>query len=102
VTYVYTEQMRTIQRNAFIIWAKLNAIKAKRHLHIDLDIDDYLHPRETIDRHMMGIDMQFMVEHVGGPRSFCDTTESAVHYKEIEVQSSDEAISNNQDLSRNS
>lgn len=66
VTYAYSEQVREVQRNAYKIWAKLNTMKAKRDLNIDLDIDDYLHPDETIDRYMMGVDMQFMVERVGG------------------------------------
>ena len=81
VTYVYSDQLREVQRNAYKIWAKLNARKTMRDLNIDLDIDDYLNPKETIDRHMMGVDMRFMVERVGGTEYFpLDDDESKVEY----------------------
>ena len=94
VTYVYTEQMREVQRNAYKIWAKLNANKTMHNMNIVLDIDDYLNPKETIDRYMMGVDMQFMVERVGGTvfKSDC-TTESEINYHENEASKSDNVSS---------
>jgi hypothetical protein len=56
-----------------------------RSLHIDLDIDDYLNPKETIDRHMMGIDMKFMVERVGGT----EVESSAEDDREVNYQEMD-------------
>ena len=70
VNYVYSEQIREVQRNAYKIWAKLNTMKGMRDIHIDLDIDDYLNPQETIDRHLAGVDMHFMVSRVGGTEYF--------------------------------
>ena len=61
-------------------------MKTMRSMHIDLDIDDYLNPKETIDRYMMGIDMQFMVERVGGSEYESNAEDGReVDYQEMDV-----------------
>ena len=72
VRYIYTEQMLTVQRNAYIL-DKLKKLKGAEHMLIDLDIDDYLDPKRTLKLYMGGYDMNYMVERVGGSQYAADT-----------------------------
>lgn len=54
--YTYTEQMLKAWRNAYLLEA-VRKINKKGDMLIDLDFDDYLNPQQTIDRHLLGVDM---------------------------------------------
>lgn len=63
VEFTYTEQMLLIRRNAGLL-AELQKINKGKL--IVLDSDDYLNPILSKKAHKLGIDMDFMVKHVGG------------------------------------
>ena len=65
VRFVYTEQYLTVQRNANLL-EKLQGLSSKNVLLADLDIDDYLDPKRTIERYTLGVDMDYMVARLGG------------------------------------
>jgi hypothetical protein len=69
--------MLEVRRNAWLL-AKIKSLGGKKMLDVDLDIQDYLNPQQTIDRYMLGVDMQFMVERCGGTQE-----------TEIDIQSSE-------------
>ena len=54
---------------------------------IELEIDDYLNAEETLLAYKYGIDMQYMVEHIGGSLHG-DTSESVIKTNEHEGQMS--------------
>jgi hypothetical protein len=51
---------------------------------IVLDDDDYLNPKLALRSHNAGIDMEFMVNHVGGDESY-DDDDSNVYVQYVEV-----------------
>lgn len=63
--YVYTEQFLTVQRNANLLEI-LKKLNPDNVILMDLDIDDYLDPSKTISRYTYGVDMNFMVNRLGG------------------------------------
>jgi hypothetical protein len=65
VRYVYTEQFLTVQRNANLLEI-LKKLNPDNVILMDLDIDDYLDPSKTISRYTYGVDMNFMVNRLGG------------------------------------
>ena len=65
VEYIYTEQMLTVRRNAYIL-DLLKKLKGAENMLIDLDFEDYLDPERTVELYTHGYDINFMVERVGG------------------------------------
>lgn len=63
--YIYTEQMLTVRRNAYIL-GMLKKMKGAENMLIDLDFEDYLDPERTVELYTHGYDINFMVERVGG------------------------------------
>lgn len=76
--YTYSEQMLKVWRNAWLLEA-VRKINKKGDMLIDLDLDDYLNPQQTIDRHLLGVDMQFLVADCGGTENFSDRTSSIAY-----------------------
>jgi hypothetical protein len=73
VEFTYTEQMLLIKRNAGLL-AELQKINKGKL--IVLDSDDYLNPILSRKAHRLGIDMDFMVEYVGGDHISETTSEN--------------------------
>lgn len=73
--YTYTEQMLRARRNAYIL-ETIRKMNKKGDMLIDLDLDDYLHPQLTIDRHMLGVDMKFLVTDCGGTENYSERSAS--------------------------
>lgn len=80
--------MLKVWRNAYLLEA-VRKLDKKGDMLIDLDIDDYLNPQQTLDRYMRGIDMQFMVARVGGTEYFSDNS-SEILYTERDITESSE------------
>ena len=65
VRYIYTEQMEKVRKNHDLI-EKIKAQDKTGAQVIELEFDDYLNAEETLEAYKCGIDMQYMVEHLGG------------------------------------
>lgn len=63
IQYIYTEQFLMIKRNAYLL-RELQKLNPGQN--IDLDDQDYLDPIMAKQAHLQGINMEFMVNYVGG------------------------------------
>lgn len=66
--------MIKIRRNAYLLSVLKERDKSGNKV-FELDDDDYLDPKRCIDAHDIGIDVEFMVRHLGGDfsSSFTET-----------------------------
>ena len=74
-----------MQRNAYLLDLLKKQDKSGKQI-IDLDIDDYLNPQLTIEAYQKGIDMAFMVRHLGG--SYMVTESDDAHETEYNFDDS--------------
>lgn len=77
VRFIYTEQMIRIRRNANLLSVLQQKLPGQI---IMLDSEDYLEPDRCLAAHEVGIDMEFMVRHVGG--EYISETDSDSHEEE--------------------
>lgn len=74
--YIYADQFILLRRNAYLLELLKQRDKTGKQL-IDLDIDDYLDPKRTLESYELGIDMAFMVSRVGGVYAITESDDVA-------------------------
>lgn len=91
VRFIYTEKMIKIRRNAYLLSALQKKLPGQMFM---LDSEDYLEPETCLAAHEVGIDMEFMVRHVGGDyvsETESDSLESVDKYDFANVFSSSDS-----------